>query len=52
MDAQVVWRFPWAAARNALISVNATNLLNNEVPSFAGVPPIGRMVMTRLQVTF
>jgi outer membrane receptor for ferrienterochelin and colicins len=52
LDAQVTWRFPWAAAQNALISVNATNLLNNEVPSFAGVPPIGRMVMTRLQVTF
>jgi len=52
LDAQVVWRFPWAAAQNALLSVNATNLLNKEVPSFAGVPSIGRMIMTRLQVTF
>lgn len=52
LDAQIVWRLPWAAAQNALVSVSGTNLLDNAVPSFAGVPPIGRMVMTRFQVTF
>ncbi|MBL0939772.1 MAG: TonB-dependent receptor [Gemmatimonadaceae bacterium] len=33
-------------------SLNATNLLNEEVRTFPGVPQIGRMVMTRLQYTF
>ena len=52
LDAQVVWRFPWAAARNTVFSISGNNLLDNKVPSFAGVPSIGRMIMTRLQVTF
>ena len=39
-------------ANGALLSLSGTNLLNNKVPMFAGVPDIGRLVMTRLQVTF
>lgn len=33
-------------------SLNATNLLNEEVRTFPGVPNIGRMVMTRIQYIF
>jgi outer membrane receptor for ferrienterochelin and colicins len=33
-------------------SLNATNLLNNEVASFVGVPKIGRMLMTRIAYTY
>ena len=52
LDAQVVWRLPFRASRGALLSVSGTNLTNREVPLFAGVPAIGRLVMTRLQVQF
>ena len=52
LDAQVVWRLPFRAGQGALLSISGTNLLNNEVPLFAGVPEIGRLIMTRLQVTF
>lgn len=51
LDAQIAWRLPLAAANGALFSLSATNLLNNRVPMFAGVPDIGRLVMTRLQFT-
>jgi outer membrane receptor for ferrienterochelin and colicins len=33
-------------------SLNATNLFNNQVRTFPGVPIIGRMLMTRIQYTF
>lgn len=33
-------------------SLNATNLLDNRVPSFVGVPKIGRMLMTRIAYTY
>ena len=33
-------------------SVNATNLLDNKVATFVGVPRIGRMVMTQLRYSF
>lgn len=32
-------------------SLNATNLLNNPVQSFVGVPKIGRLIMTRIAYT-
>jgi hypothetical protein len=38
--------------RNALWALNVTNLLNNERPTFAGVPAIGRLAITRLQYSF
>jgi len=33
-------------------SLNATNLLDNRVASFVGVPKIGRMLMTRIAYTY
>ena len=50
LDAQVSLKpslFP-----NALVSVSATNLLNEEHITFAGSPRIGRLIMTRLQYPF
>ena len=51
LDAQVSVKVP-RIANGALLSLSGTNLLNNKVPMFAGVPDIGRLVMSRLQVTF
>jgi len=51
VDAGVNYRFQ-VSGRNALWSVTVTNLLNNERPTFAGVPAIGRMALTRLQYSF
>jgi outer membrane receptor for ferrienterochelin and colicin len=46
--------FNWrpAFAPGARISLNVTNLLDNKVQSFVGVPEIGRMAITRLQYQF
>ena len=52
LDAQATWRFALQGTRDALVSITGTNLLDNRVPSFAGVPDIGRLIMTRLQFTF
>jgi outer membrane receptor for ferrienterochelin and colicins len=51
LDAQVTLRVP-QIARGALFSLGATNLLDNKVVMFAGVPEIGRLVMSRLQLNF
>ena len=51
VDAQVTLRLP-QAARGALFSIGGTNLLDNKVRMFAGVPEIGRLIMSRLQFTF
>ncbi len=51
VDAQVSKRFE-LGARPFTVSLSATNLLDNRIRSFPGVPEIGRMVMTRLQYTF
>ncbi|MGH7678637.1 MAG: TonB-dependent receptor [Gemmatimonadaceae bacterium] len=51
MDAGINWRFV-LGGRNALWSLNVTNLLDNERPTFAGVPDIGRLAMTRIQYSF
>ena len=51
LDAQVSWKLPMRAAGGAMVSLNGTNLLDNKVPMFAGVPSIGRLIMTRLQLT-
>lgn len=50
LDLGFSWRLPVAAS--VRWSLNATNVLNNEVPTFVGTPNIGRLVMTRLQYTF
>ncbi len=50
-DAQVSKRFNVGDQR-LLWSINATNLTNNTVRTFPGVPEIGRLVMTRLQYSF
>ena len=51
LDLGVNYRFQ-LGGKDALWSLTATNLLGNEVPSFAGVPSIGRLVMTRVSYTF
>ena len=51
MDAQVSKRFQ-LGAQKLMWSLNATNLLDNRVRTFPGVPEIGRMVMTRIQYSF
>ena len=50
VDAGVSYRFE-LNGRRALWSLNGTNVLDNARPTFAGVPAIGRVVMTRLQYT-
>ncbi|MBC8087258.1 MAG: TonB-dependent receptor, partial [Phycisphaerae bacterium] len=51
LDLQLTKKFEIGSQR-AMLSINATNLFDNQVPSFAGVPNIGRLVLTRLQYTF
>ena len=51
LDLQVAYRLP-KIGKGATISVAATNLLDEKVPTFIGVPDVGRMIMTRLQYNF
>ena len=51
LDGQVTKKFDLGKQR-VMISISGTNLLNNEVATFAGTPKIGRLLMTRLQYTF
>ncbi|GAB1341136.1 hypothetical protein MASR1M101_02630 [Gemmatimonas sp.] len=51
MDAQVSKRFD-LNGQKLLWSLNATNLFDNRVRTFPGVPEVGRMIMTRIQYTF
>ena len=48
--ATVSWELP--VARAPRWSVTATNLLDNKVATFVGVPKIGRLLLTRLQYTY
>lgn len=50
LDAGFSWVLPVAGAPRW--SLNATNLLDNKVPTFVGVPAIGRMIMTRVQYQY
>jgi outer membrane receptor for ferrienterochelin and colicins len=50
VDIGASWRLPVAGTPRW--SVNVTNLLNNEVPTFVGVPEIGRLITTRIAYTF
>lgn len=51
LDAAFSWKLPFGERRTTW-GVNATNLLDNRRPSFAGVPDIGRLVVTRVQYRF
>ncbi len=50
-DAQITKRFMMGNQKLAW-SLNASNLFDNRVRTFPGVPEIGRMIMTRLQYSF
>ncbi|MHB1297553.1 MAG: TonB-dependent receptor domain-containing protein [Gemmatimonadaceae bacterium] len=50
LDLGVSYKLP--IAQNVRIGLNAQNILDNRVPSFIGVPEVGRMVTTRLQYSF
>lgn len=50
-DAQVTKRFNLGDQKLAW-TLNATNMFDNRVRTFPGVPDIGRMIMTRLQYSF
>jgi len=50
LDAGFSWTLP--VARAPKWSVNATNLLDNKVATFVGVPKLGRVILTRLQYTY
>lgn len=50
LDAGLSYRFT-LAGKQALWSLNGTNLLDNQVPSFVGVPNIGRLLITRVKYT-
>jgi outer membrane receptor for ferrienterochelin and colicins len=50
LDVGFSWVLPVAGAPRW--SLNGTNLLNNPVASFVGVPKIGRMLMTRVSYTY
>ncbi len=51
IDLNVSWRLPFAG-ENVTWSVLANNILDNKRPTMAGIPAIGRLVMTRLQYRF
>ena len=50
LDAGFSWTLP--VARSPKWSVNGTNLLDNKVATFVGVPKLGRVILTRLQYTY
>ncbi|HEY6828328.1 MAG TPA: hypothetical protein VI259_15820, partial [Gemmatimonadaceae bacterium] len=50
LDAGFSWVLP--VARAPRWSINGTNLLDNKVATFVGVPKIGRLLLTRLQYTY
>ncbi len=50
MDAGFSWKLP--VAQNVRWSLNVQNLLDNQVPSFIGVAPVGRFATTRVSYNF
>jgi outer membrane receptor for ferrienterochelin and colicins len=52
LDLGFSWRVPVRGTQQITWSLNATNIFDNKRATFAGVPEIGRMVMTRLQYAF
>ncbi len=51
IDLNVSWRLPFLG-ENVTWSLLANNVLDNKRPTMAGIPAIGRLVMTRLQYRF
>jgi len=51
-DAGITYRLPFARAREALISLNGTNIFDEGYRTMPGAPLIGRMIVTRLQYGF
>lgn len=49
VDAGVWYRF---RPSRVTVAVHGTNLLNHKVPTFAGTPAIGRLLLTRLRYEF
>ncbi len=52
LDASVTYRPSGAIGRNLTLSLSATNLLNDKVPTFIGVPAVGRLILSRMQYSF
>jgi outer membrane receptor for ferrienterochelin and colicins len=52
VDLGFSWRLPIRGSQQIMWSINGTNIFDNKRPTFAGVPQIGRMVMTRIQYAF
>ena len=50
LDAGFSWKIP--TAQNIRWSLNIQNILDNQVPSFVGVAPVGRFATTRIQYVF
>ena len=50
VDAGFSWKLP--VAQNVRWSLNIQNLLDNQVPSFIGVAPVGRFATTRVSYSF
>jgi iron complex outermembrane receptor protein len=50
LDASVSYKLP--LREGIRLSLSATNVLDNKVPTFVGVAPLGRLVVSRLQYTF
>jgi iron complex outermembrane receptor protein len=48
VDAQAAYRFKWGL----LAGIGVQNLLNENYATFAGIPQLGRMIITKLQYTF
>jgi len=49
LDAGAWWRWP---GRGLTLSLNVSNLLDNQVPNFVGTPAIGRLIMSRVKYEF
>jgi len=52
VDFSFAWRLPVQGSQQITWSLSGTNILDNKRATFAGVPEIGRMIMTRIQYSF
>ena len=52
LDLGFSWRLPVRGSQQIMWSINGTNVLDNKRATFAGVPEIGRMLITRIQYSF
>jgi outer membrane receptor for ferrienterochelin and colicins len=50
LDAAASWLLPFTGSPRMSLSV--TNMFDNRIPTFIGVPAVGRMITTRLAYTF